>query len=140
MTSLVVRRWPAVGTLLCAPAIRFLLVGLSGYVINLSVFAIVLRWSGQGHAFAAVVAFAVTYASNFWWHRTWTFSARTARASHQAARFFLVSLVAFCGSLALLELFITVLHVPAVASQFAALLIVAPLSFAINQSWTYATA
>ena len=48
---------------------------------------------------AAVLAFLVSVANNFWWNRHWTFDARDGHAGFQAARFLAVSVVAFRFSL-----------------------------------------
>ena len=56
--------------------VRFGLVGASGYVVNLAVFALALRGLGVGYRTAATVAFVVAVDNNFMWNRHWTFDAR----------------------------------------------------------------
>ena len=50
---------------------KFGVVGVSGYVINLLVFAALLGW---GAHVAAAISFVVAAASNYWWNRHWTFA------------------------------------------------------------------
>ena len=45
--------------------------------------------------------------NNFWWNRHWTFSARDGHAGFQAARFLVVSVVAFVFAAMVLELLVT---------------------------------
>ena len=56
--------------------LKFGLVGGSGYLINLAVFALLAGNLGVHHAIAAVGAFCVAVTSNFFWNRYWTFGAR----------------------------------------------------------------
>ena len=83
--------------------IKFGLVGGSGYLINLGVFALLSGNLGVHHTIAAVGAFCVAVSSNFFWNRHWTFAAGDGHAGFQAARFFAVSLAALAINLAVLE-------------------------------------
>src|SRR5947209_8548843 len=75
--------------------IRFGAVGLTGYVVNLAVFAACVHLLGVDYRLSAVIAFVVSVLNNFWWNRHWTFSAKHEHPVGQAVRFFTVSLVAF---------------------------------------------
>ena len=77
--------------------LRFGLVGASGYVINLGVFALLTGILSLHHALAAVGAFVVAVSSNFYWNRHWTFRASNGHAGFQAIRFFTVSVAALAG-------------------------------------------
>ena len=54
---------------------RFGAVGASGYAVNLAIFAPCVHALGLDYRIAAVVAFLVAVANNFWWNRHWTFDA-----------------------------------------------------------------
>src|SRR3954453_15699093 len=73
---------------------QFGLVGVSGYVVNLAVFAGLGGPLNVHHIGAGVLAFAVAVTNNFWWNRHWTFDAKHGHAGFQAARFFTVSVLA----------------------------------------------
>ena len=118
--------------------IRFGLVGGSGYVVNLAVFAL-LHGFGSGHRLAATGAFLVAVSNNFVWNRRWTFRARDGHAGAQAARFLLVSVAAFVVNLAFLELFIEATAMPEVLAQALAVALAMPLSFAGNKLWSFRT-
>ena len=74
---------------------KFGVIGASGYVINLAVFAALNEAFGVHHILAAVGAFCVAVTNNFVWNRHWTFRAAGGHAGFQAARFLTVSVGAF---------------------------------------------
>jgi dolichol-phosphate mannosyltransferase len=117
---------------------KFLLVGLSGYVVNLAVFTFSLKVLGVHHIAAATIAFAVAVLNNFWWNRHWTFAARGGHAGFQAARFFAVSVVAFLIQLGILELLVTQAHTPKVLAQAISLVLATPVNFIGNKMWSFA--
>ena len=118
--------------------VRFAMVGASGYVVNLAVFATLLHGAGAHYRLAATGAFLVAVANNFLWNRRWTFRARSGHAGFQAARFFTVSIVAFAFNLALLEVLVSVLDVSEVPAQALAVVAATPLSFLGNKLWSFA--
>ena len=117
--------------------IRFGLVGASGYVVNLAVFALLVHGADTGHRVAALGAFLVAVANNFLWNRRWTFRGHTERAHRQAVRFLVVSVAAFVFNLVVLELLVTGAGMPEVPSQAIAIIAATPLSFLGNKLWTF---
>jgi dolichol-phosphate mannosyltransferase len=89
--------------------IRFCLVGASGYVVNLVTFTVLVHALDLDYRLAATGAFLVAVTNNFAWNRHWTFDARDGHAGFQAARFLIVSVVAFGFNLAFLELLVSAL-------------------------------
>jgi putative flippase GtrA len=116
---------------------KFLLVGLSGYVVNLLVFTFSLKVVGVHHIAAATIAFAVAVSNNFWWNRHWTFAAGGGHAGFQAARFFAVSVTAFLIQVAILELLITQADLPKVLAQAISLAAATPVNFVGNKLWSF---
>ena len=116
---------------------KFGVVGGSGYVINLIIFAALNQGLDVNHIVAAIGAFVVAVTSNFWWNRVWTFDAAHGHAGFQAARFFAVSLVGLGVNLALLALFVDVLGASEVPSQALAVAIAMPVNFVGNKLWTF---
>jgi putative flippase GtrA len=116
---------------------KFLLVGLSGYVVNLAVFTFSLEVLSVHHIAAATIAFAVAVTNNFWWNRHWTFAARGGHAGFQAARFFAISLVAFLFQLLVLELLVTSAGTPKVLAQAISLVLATPVNFIGNKMWSF---
>ncbi|MEA2496583.1 MAG: hypothetical protein QOJ29_4494 [Thermoleophilaceae bacterium] len=116
---------------------KFLLVGLSGYAVNLAVFTFSLEVLSVHHLAAATLAFAVAVMNNFWWNRHWTFAARGGHAGFQAARFFAVSVLAFLIQVTILELLISSAGTPKVAAQAISLVLATPVNFIGNKLWSF---
>jgi putative flippase GtrA len=116
---------------------KFGVVGASGYVINLIVFAALNQGLDVNHIAAAVGAFVVAVTNNFWWNRHWTFDAAHGHAGFQAARFFAVSLVGLGVNLVLLALLVDAAGAPEVPSQALAVALSMPVNFIGNKLWTF---
>ena len=116
--------------------VKFALVGGSGYVVNLVVFALLAEVVGLHHIPAAIGAFCVAVTNNFLLNRHWTFRARDGHAGFQAARFFAVSLVGLGFNLAVLEL-VSVAELPELPAQALAVAMAMPVNFIGNKLWTF---
>jgi dolichol-phosphate mannosyltransferase len=116
---------------------KFLCVGGTGYALNLGVFTLLAVGMDVHHLVAATVAFIVAVMNNFWLNRHWTFGAGDGHAGFQAARFFVVSVVAFLFSLAVLELLVGAVGAPKVLSQAVSLAAATPLNFLGNKMWSF---
>ena len=120
--------------------LKFGLVGGSGYLVNLAVFALLSGNLGLHHALAAVGAFCVAVSSNFFWNRHWTFGAGAGHAGFQAARFFAVSIAALLINLAVLEALVSGTSLGDLSAQAIAVAIAMPFNFLGNKLWTFAAA
>ena len=117
--------------------VRFGLVGASGYVVNLAVFALCVGALSLGHRAAAVLAFLIALANNFTWNRHWTFDARGRRARSQAFRFCVVSVCAFAFSFVVLEVLVEGFDVDELLAQAVAIAAATPLNFIGNKLWSF---
>jgi putative flippase GtrA len=115
---------------------QFGLVGASGYVVNLVVFAVLVGPVDLHYIPAAVLAFCVAVTNNFWWNRHWTFDAKHGHPGFQAARFFTVSVIALGVNLIALELLVRA-GVNDVPAQALAVVIAMPVNFIGNKLWTF---
>lgn len=118
--------------------LKFGLVGGSGYLINLAVFALLSGNLGVHHIVAAIGAFAVAFSSNFFWNRHWTFGAGDGHAGFQAARFFAVSIAALLINLAVLEALVGGTSLGDLSAQAIAVAVAMPFNFLGNKLWTFA--
>jgi len=117
---------------------RFAVVGVSGYFVNIAVFALAVHGAGIAYPEAATLAFLVAVSNNFLWHRHWTFRARDHGAvQRQAGRFLVVSVIAFLAGLGLLALLVEAFGVSEVPAQAMAIVAVTPLSFLANKLWSF---
>jgi putative flippase GtrA len=115
---------------------QFGLVGASGYIVNLAIFALLVGPLGLHHIPAAVLAFCVAVTNNFWWNRHWTFEAKHGHAGFQAARFFTVSVLALGVNLIALEILVRG-GTADVLAQAIAVAIAMPFNFVGNKLWTF---
>ena len=118
--------------------LKFGLVGGSGYLINLVVFAFLAGNLGVYHAVAAVGAFVVAVSNNFFWNRYWTFGPGEGPAHFQAVRFFAVSVAALVINLVVLEILVAPARVGELAAQAIAVAVAMPFNFLGNKLWTFA--
>jgi putative flippase GtrA len=117
---------------------RFALVGLSGYVVNLAIFALCSGPLRAHYLVAASLAFVAAVTNNFLWNRRWTFDARRGRARRQAIRFLVVSTLAFLLAALVLDLLVRLTELPAVVAQASSIACATPFSFIGNKVWTFA--
>jgi putative flippase GtrA len=118
--------------------VKFGLVGASGFVVNVSVFAFCLRVLDLHYRLAYVFAFCVAVSNNFVWNRLWTFR-QQRNGSHvamQGARFLAVSLLAATAGFVLLEVFVRA-GLPKIPAEMLAVALVVPISFLGNKHWSF---
>lgn len=116
---------------------KFCLVGASGYVVNLAVYALLLRAFGVHYLPAAVCSFLVAVTNNYTWNRLWTFRDRRGHVAYQGMRFLVVSTAALGTNLAVLYVLVS-LGVGKLPAQALAIILVTPLNFAGNKLWSFA--
>jgi dolichol-phosphate mannosyltransferase len=114
--------------------IKFGIVGVSGYVINLAVYALLL---GLGAHTAAVISFVVSAASNYWWNRHWTFSHQKGHFGYQGLRYLIVTLVALGVNQLWLLVFLDWFGWGKLVSQAIAILLILPVNFLGNKLWSF---
>jgi dolichol-phosphate mannosyltransferase len=118
--------------------VKFGIVGGSGYLINLAVFAVLAGSLGLHHSAAAIGAFCVAVTNNFLWNRHWTFGPGDGSAGFQAARFFAVSVASLGLNLIVLEALVSSGSVGDLAAQAIAVAVAMPFNFLGNKLWTFA--
>ncbi len=118
--------------------LKFGLVGGSGYLINLAVFALLAGNLGVYHSVAAIGAFCVAVTNNFLWNRYWTFGPGEGPASFQAARFFAVSIASLALNLVVLEALLASELCGELTAQAIAVAVAMPFNFLGNKLWTFA--
>lgn len=115
---------------------KFCAVGASGYVVNLAVYALLLKWAGLHYLGAAFCSFLVAVANNYWWNRHWTFRGQRGHFAYQGMRFAVVSAFALAANLVVLRLLVG-LGLGKVVAQAIAIVAVTPLNFLGNKLWSF---
>jgi dolichol-phosphate mannosyltransferase len=115
--------------------LRFCVVGASGYLVNLSVYAVLIH-AGVHYVPAAAGSFAVAFTNNYSWHRLWTFRQRRGDRNEQGLRFLLVSLGNLGANLLLLNCTVAV-GVGKVPAEAIVSVLLMPLSFICTRVWAF---
>ena len=113
---------------------KFGVVGLSGYVIYIGIYAALL---GIGAHVAAAIAFVVSAANNYWWNRHWTFAHSKGHFGYQGMRFLVVSVGAFATNQLWLLVFLDWFGWGKIVSAALAIALVTPLNFLGNKLWSF---
>jgi putative flippase GtrA len=116
--------------------LKFCAVGAAGYVVNLAVFALLVRGFDVQYLAAAVCSFAVAVTNNYFWNRLWTFRGSRGHFYYQGLRFFLVSWCALAANLLVLRALVA-LGMDEIGAQAIAILIVTPVNFLGNKLWSF---
>jgi putative flippase GtrA len=115
---------------------KFSVVGLSGYLVNLAVYGLLLRGAGLHYLAAGACSFVVAAANNYYWNRHWTFRKQRGDVYGQGVRFLIVSVVALGANLVILHALI-VAGLGKFPAQAIAILLVMPLNFIGNKLWSF---
>ena len=115
---------------------KFGVVGGSGYVVNLTVYSVLVLGLDVHYLAAAVCSFLVAVTNNYTWNRLWTFRDERGHLVYQGARFLLVSTVALGANLLFLQALVA-LGAGKIVAQAAAIVLVTPWNFAANKLWSF---
>jgi len=115
---------------------KFCVVGATGYVVNLGVFAALVQGAGMHYIPAAICSFLVAVTNNYTWNRVWTFRHQRGHFAYQGLRFLLVSTVALGANLVFLSVLVA-LGVPKIPAQAVAIALVTPWNFVANKLWSF---
>ena len=117
--------------------VRFCLVGASGYVVNLAVYALLLEGAGLHYLLAATGSFLVAVTNNYTWNRLWTFRGQRGNVAYQGLRFLVVSTIALGANLLVLHLLVSAAGVGKLLAQAIAIVLVTPWNFVGNKLWSF---
>jgi putative flippase GtrA len=116
---------------------KFGIVGLSGYVVNLVVYALLLKQVGLHYLLAATGSFLVAATNNYVWNRLWTFRHQRGHVASQGLRFLIVAALAYGANLLVLTGLVEVVGVDKIVAQAIAIVLVTPLNFIGNKLWSF---
>ena len=116
--------------------LKFSVVGLSGYLVNLAVYIALLKGAGLHYLPAAACSFVVAVTNNYLWNRLWTFRSSRGHVYYQGMRFLVVSLAALGLNLAILRVLVG-LGTDKILAQAVAIVLVTPFSFSANKLWSF---
>jgi dolichol-phosphate mannosyltransferase len=120
--------------------IRFGLVGATGFVVNVGVYALCVHVAAVDYRVAFVLAWMVAVTNNFLLNRHWTFDAAAGSVRFQAIRFVVVSVVAAGFGFLLLTVFVESAGIAKVPAEALAVAASTPLNFLGNKLWSFRAA
>lgn len=116
--------------------LQFCVVGASGYVVNLTVFALLVHLADLHYTLAAVGSFLVAVTNNYVLNRLWTFRHVRGHMVWQGARFLAVSVAALVANLVVLALLVAA-GADELVAQAIAIVLVTPVNFVGNKLWSF---
>ena len=118
--------------------IKFSVVGLSGTLVNMAVYALAVN-SGLYYLLAAIISFLFAVTNNFYWNFRWTFKGQAAFRSRRNIyfRFLAVSVLNLGINLLLLRLFVETLAMDKTLAQLVSIGLVSILNFLMNSRFTF---
>ena len=116
--------------------VKFCVVGGTGYVVNLAVYALLVAGFDVHYIPAAVCSFLVAVTNNYTWNRLWTFRAQRGHVAWQGMRFLVVSTLALGANLLVLHLLVTA-GLGKIPAQAIAIVLVTPINFVGNKLWSF---
>jgi len=117
--------------------VRFGVVGASGFVLNVGVYAACVHLLAIDYRTSFVLAWAVAVTNNFLLNRHWTFDAAAGSARFQAVRFFVVSAAAAAFGFVVLTALVEGAGLAKVPAEALAVAISTPLNFLGNKLWSF---
>jgi putative flippase GtrA len=115
---------------------KFIAVGASGYVVNLSVYATLVAVADIHYLAAAACSFVVAVTNNYTWNRLWTFRHQRGHLAYQGMRFLVVSVAALGANLLVLHGLVSA-GLGKIPAQAIAIVLVTPLNFVGNKLWSF---
>jgi putative flippase GtrA len=116
--------------------LKFCLVGVTGYAVNLWVFSFLVLVLDVHYIPAAICSFLFAVTNNYAWNRIWTFRHQRGNVAYQGMRFLVVSTIALVANLGVLELLVRV-GLTEVVAQAIAIVLVTPVNFVGNKLWSF---
>jgi putative flippase GtrA len=116
--------------------VKFLLVGAGGYLVNLAVFAWLLRL-GVPYVLDSIVSYFISNALMYLGNRYYTFSLGHEGFWPAYVRYILVGLVVAGLNAIVLAILVETAGLYAVYAQAISLLLITPVAFVLNKRWTF---
>jgi putative flippase GtrA len=123
-------------TPLVREAARFGAVGVAQNGLNIAVFALATG-AGLHYRTAAVLAGLLAFLASFALNRYWTFASRATPPGRQGLKYLIVFAAAIALGVGVLSLLVEVAGMAELPAQVVAILVVAPLSFAVQRAWVF---
>lgn len=116
--------------------VKFVLVGAGGYVVNLAVFAGLLKL-GVPYLLGSIISYFVSNALMYFGNRYYTFGLGHDGFWPAYVRYVLVGLVVAGLNTIVLAFLVEIVGLNPVYGQALSLLLITPVAFVLNKRWTF---
>jgi putative flippase GtrA len=117
---------------------RFVIVGMAGFALQVTLFGIFANRLGWEPRFATILATSCGYVQSFVLHRMWSFEARDGDIGRQAPRFIVITGLAVGINVLGLSILLHVFAWPNLLSEVIAIGPQALMSYIGNRTWSFA--
>jgi putative flippase GtrA len=117
---------------------RYVLVGLTGYAVQVGSFALLVHVAGVPYVAAAVIAGLLALLNNFLLNRHWTFEVGHGPLVRQAATYSVISAVFFAAQIGVLALLVSA-GLPKVVAEALSVIAVVPFNFLAQRRLAFRT-
>ncbi|MHB1389915.1 MAG: GtrA family protein [Thermoleophilia bacterium] len=117
---------------------KYCVVGVSGFVLNLMIYGVLVEYVHLHYLVGATVSFSVAVTNNFVLNKYWTFGNPDGDLMTQVGRFFVVSVSSLILNLLILRLLVEDFDMNnKVTAQAIAVMFVTGLNFLGNKLWSF---
>jgi putative flippase GtrA len=120
-----------------AQLIRFCMVGLTCYVVNIAALAVLCEWLGMHYIVAYILVFFLGNALGYWLNKHFTFAVRAPLDHASMLRYLLVNGVMLLVSIVALHVLIELVHIEYLIATAIIAAFNAPASFVVHRLVTY---
>lgn len=118
--------------------LKYCLVGASGLVVNLAVYAFLVKKAGFHYLPGATLSFIVAATNNFLLNKYWTFDNPQGAVFTQMSRFVIISISSLILNLAILSMLLeNFLIGNRIVAQVIAISLVTVFNFTGNKMWSF---
>jgi putative flippase GtrA len=117
--------------------LRFVVVGSTGFAMNLSVFSVLVHVAGVPYALAGVVGVVAGILDTYVFNRVWTFGAGVKDRHIEITAYFAVYSAGLAVSMGVLTLLVEVFGAPKVLAQATGALFALPVNFLGLRQWVF---
>lgn len=115
---------------------RYVVVGLTGYAVQVTSFTALVHVAGLDYRLAGLFAGLLALVNNFVLNRQWTFQAKQGQIGRQVVSYAIISAVFFAAQLAVLHVFV-VAGTPDVPAEAVSILAVVPANFFAQRRYSF---
>jgi putative flippase GtrA len=116
---------------------KYTLVGTIGLVIDMSCLYVLVEYVHMNVLIATTIAFIVSVINNFFMHKYWTFRDKSAHFERQFIAFFIIAVVNLFLTVAIMYVFVDLLHIWYMLSKFLSAVIILFTSYTANRMFTF---